>query len=146
MRRGAVFTLAGGLGMAGLGLAGVHELAWVLLAHWLFSFGHGIHQPCGQSGSVGPFPDAAGAASALSGLMMMLVAFAMGSWLGWRLDGTVFPLTNGIGFWTAAIVAVAWVLVSQALVGQPWYQRVVVHGGSIALALVAAYWFWERVS
>ena len=108
---GGWITLTGGALMCLLPHLGVVHPLSVLLPFCVFMVGHGIHQPCGQSGSVGPFPDAAGAASALSGLMMMLVAFAMGSWLGWRLDGTVFPLTNGIGFWTAAIVAVAWVLV-----------------------------------
>jgi DHA1 family bicyclomycin/chloramphenicol resistance-like MFS transporter len=43
--------------------------------------------------------------------MMMLVAFGVGSWLGWRMDGTVFPLVHGVWFWSAAIAAVAWVLV-----------------------------------
>ena len=44
------------------------------------------------------------------------------------------------------LAVLGWVLVSQALVGQPWYHRVVVRGGSIALVLVAAFWFWQRVS
>ena len=61
--------------------------------------------------------------------------------LPWALTGF------NLGVEAGQLVAVlAWVLVSQALVGQPWYQRVVVRGGSIALALVAAYWFWQRVS
>jgi DHA1 family bicyclomycin/chloramphenicol resistance-like MFS transporter len=109
--------LAGGLTLTGGTVLGVlphlgliHPLA-VLLPYCVFMVGHGIHQPCGQSGSVGPFPQAAGAASALSGLMMMLVAFGVGSWLGWRMDGTVFPLVHGVWFWSAAIAAVAWVLV-----------------------------------
>ena len=62
---------------------------------------------------MGPFPQAAGAASALSGLMMMLVAFGTGSWLGWRLDGTVFPLTNGVWFWSVWITLTAWTLVQR---------------------------------
>ena len=52
-----------------------------------------------------------GTAAALNGFVMMLVAFGVGSWLGWRMDGSVFPLTNGIGFWAVAITTVAWVLV-----------------------------------
>ena len=102
-RRGGLMALLPHLGI-------IHPLT-VLLPYCIFMVGHGIHQPCGQSGAVGPFPDAAGAASALSGLMMMLVAFGVGSWLGWRMDGSVFPLTNGIGFWAVAITTVAWVLV-----------------------------------
>ena len=73
--------------------------------------GHGIHQPSGQSGAIGPFPQAAGAASAMNGFFMMVVAFVMGGWLGVRLDGTVLPLTNGLWFWSALIALSAWVLV-----------------------------------
>ena len=57
-----------------------------------------------QSGAVGPFPHAAGAASALSGCLMTVVAFATGSWLGSRLDGTVWPLIEGELFWAAWLV------------------------------------------
>lgn len=111
VRVAGFITLAGGTTMGVLPHLGLTHPLTVLLPYCVFMVGHGIHQPCGQAGSVGPFPQAAGAASALSGLMMMVVAFAVGSWLGWRLDGTVFPLTNGIWFWAACIAAVAWVLV-----------------------------------
>lgn len=111
VRMAGFITLGGGGLMALLPHLGIIHPLTVLLPYCIFMVGHGIHQPCGQSGAVGPFPDAAGAASALSGLMMMLVAFGVGSWLGWRMDGSVFPLTNGIGFWAVAITTVAWVLV-----------------------------------
>ena len=113
MRRGAAFTLAGGLGMAGLGLAGVHQLAWVLVAHWLFSFGHGIHQPCGQAAVVGPFPHHAGTASALAGFMLAVTAMAIGAWLGVAMDGTVLPLTHIVGVMALATTLVAWTLVQR---------------------------------
>jgi DHA1 family bicyclomycin/chloramphenicol resistance-like MFS transporter len=38
-------------------------------------------------------------------------AWAPGS--GWRLDGTVFPLTQGIWFWSACIALTAWTLVQR---------------------------------
>ena len=102
-------TLVGGTLMGGLALAGVRGV-WAIVGPLLiFMVGHGVHQPCGQSGAVGPFPRAAGAASALNGFFMMLVAFAMGSWLGWRLDDTVLPLTNGLWFWSILIASTAWI-------------------------------------
>ena len=52
---------------------------------------------------MGPFPQAAGAASALNGFAIMVVAFAIGSWLSTHLDGTVYPLALGVWFWSAAI-------------------------------------------
>jgi MFS transporter, DHA1 family, multidrug resistance protein len=75
--------------------------------------GHGVHQPCGQSGAVGPFPQAAGAASALNGFLMTVVAFGVGGWVGLRLDGTAFVLTNGVWFWSVCIAATAWTLVQR---------------------------------
>ncbi len=65
----------------GGGRAGWHTPLALLPPFYLFMLGHGIHQPCGQSGCVAPFPDAAGVASAFNGFMMMLVAFATGAWV-----------------------------------------------------------------
>lgn len=113
VRRGAVFTLAGGLLLLALALGGVHTAAAVLVPQWLFCFGHGVHQPCGQSGAVGPFPRAAGAASALAGFALSLVAFVDGRWLGFVLRGEVLPFAATVAFWAAATAAVAWTLVQR---------------------------------
>ncbi len=104
-------SLSGGTLMGLLALAGWHS-SWAIMApFYLFMLGHGIHQPCSQSGAVGPFPQSAGAASALNGFLMMLVAFMIGSWLGTHMDGSVFPLVYGIWFWSVLIAAAAWTLV-----------------------------------
>jgi MFS transporter, DHA1 family, multidrug resistance protein len=106
-------TLSGGTLMGVFALAGWHN-GWAILAPFcLFMLAHGMHQPCGQSGAVGPFPHAAGAASALSGFLMMLAAFGVGGWVGMHLDGTVFALTHGVWFWSVVIAAVAWTLVQK---------------------------------
>ena len=107
----ACISLTAGTLMGGLAWAGVADVWAILLPMGLFMVGHGIHQPCGQSGAIGPFPKSAGAASALNGFFMMVVAFGIGSWLGVRMDGTVLPLTNGIWFWSAMIALSAWGLV-----------------------------------
>ncbi len=107
----AVLSLSGGTLMAGLAWAGIDQIWALLLAQALFMVGHGVHQPCGQSGAVGPFPRAAGAASALNGFSMMVVAFAMGAWLGTHMDGTTGPLTNGMWFWSVLVALFAWTLV-----------------------------------
>ena len=106
-----VLSLSGGTLMALPSLMGVQSVWAIMSAQLLFIIGHGIHQPCSQSGAVGPFPQAAGAASALNGFLMMLAAFAMGSWLGSHMDGTVLPLTLGVWFWSALIALTAWTLV-----------------------------------
>ena len=109
---GAMSLTAGTL-MGTLALAGLHHPWAIMLPFYLFMLGHGIHQPCGQSGAVGPFPQAAGAASALNGFLMMAAAFAMGGWLGTHMDGTVFPLALGVWFWSALIALSAWTLVQK---------------------------------
>lgn len=117
----AVLTLAGGLLTAALAWAGVRSVWAILLPFYLFILAHGVHQPCSQSGAVGPFPGAAGAASALNGFLMMLAAFAMGGWLGAYMDGTVLPMVHGILFWSVAIALTAWTLVQKY--GEPMPQR-----------------------
>jgi MFS transporter, DHA1 family, multidrug resistance protein len=106
-------TLTGGTMLGVLGWMGVQNLWALLLPFLLFMLGHGVHQPCGQSGAVGPFPQAAGAASALNGFLMMVAAFAVGGWVGVRLDGTAAVLTDGVWFWSACIAATAWTLVQR---------------------------------
>ncbi len=96
-----------------LALAGVHA-AWASFVPFLlYMLAHGIHQPCGQSSAVAPFPGAAGTASALTGFVMMVVAFAVGGWVGQRLDATVFALTNGVWFWSVCLAAISWTLMQR---------------------------------
>lgn len=116
--RGAVavgggLTLAGGLSMAVLSLMGVHSVWAIAVPQWLYALGHGIHQPCGQAGAVGPFPEKAGTAASLSGFGMTVSAFAVGLWLGRNLDGTVYPLTLGVGAFSIGVALVAWTLVQR---------------------------------
>ncbi len=113
VRRGGCFTLAAALAVAVPAALGLQSVWTVLLPYCLFAFGHGQHQPCGQAGVVGPFPRAAGAASALAGLLLALVAFAVGRWLGVALDGTVRPLAYGMAFWALLTCATAWTLVQR---------------------------------
>ena len=112
----AAATLTAGTSMGVMALAGVQSVAAIMVPFYLFMLGHGVHQPCGQSGAVGPFPQAAGAASALSGFLMMVTAFFMGGWLGRSLadhPGSVTPLTHGVWFWSVAIALTAWTLVQR---------------------------------
>jgi len=104
-------SLAGGTLMGALALVNLHNGWAIMLPQYLFMLGHGVHQPCSQSGAVGPFPQAAGAASALNGFFMMLAAFVVGNWLGTHMDGTVFPLAYGVWFWSVLIALAAWTLV-----------------------------------
>lgn len=113
VRRGAFFSLAGGLGLGACGLLAAAPLPAVLLAHGLYLFGHGLLQPCGQAGAVGPFPRMAGLASALAGCLLALVAFGTGTWLGAAMDGTIRPLGVGLAVAACATALVAWTLVQR---------------------------------
>jgi DHA1 family bicyclomycin/chloramphenicol resistance-like MFS transporter len=114
VRRGAFFTLVAGLGFVLPAAAGVQGWAALLLPQWLLCFGHGLHQPCGQAGAVGPFPRAAGAAAALAGFVLSLVAFGIGTGLGAALGAaptSTLPYAAGIGIACAVVCLVAWGLV-----------------------------------
>jgi MFS transporter, DHA1 family, multidrug resistance protein len=114
VRRGGWFTLAAAVAMVLPAALGIQSVWTVLPPYCLFAFGHGQHQPCGQAAVVGPFPRTAGAASALAGLLLALVAFGVGRWLGVALDGSVRPLAYGMGFWALLTCTVAWTLVQRA--------------------------------
>ena len=107
------FTLAGGTLMGILALAGLHTPWAIMLPFYLYMLAHGVHQPCSQSGAVGPFPYAAGAAAALNGFLMMVAAFGVGGWLGAHMDGTVMPLVYGVWLSSIVVALIAWTLVQR---------------------------------
>lgn len=113
VKRAAIFSLAGGLSMALLAYLDVQSLWAVLIPQYVFSYGHGMHQPCGQAGAVGPFPHAAGVASALAGFTMSVVAFGVGIWLGQAMDGSTRPMAYMIGFFATLTSLVACTLVQR---------------------------------
>ena len=75
------------------------------------ALGHGVLQPCSQAGAVGPFPQQAGAAAALSGFAVALSAFAVGAWLSLSLDGTVRPMAATMALLGLGAAACGWTLV-----------------------------------
>ena len=108
---GGALSLLGGVWMVCAAYGGWHSIASLMAPYYLFILAHGIHQPCGQSGAVGPFPKAAGAASALGGFLMMVAAFATGLWLGAVKDGSAMPMAQSIAFWSVLTALSAWLLV-----------------------------------
>lgn len=109
----ALFTLLGGGLMAMNAWLGWQSVLSLMGPFYLYVFAHGIHQPCSQSGAVGPFPKAAGAASALGGFLMMAAAFTTGLWLGAAKDDSVMPMAQSIAFWSVITALAAWVLVQR---------------------------------
>jgi DHA1 family bicyclomycin/chloramphenicol resistance-like MFS transporter len=106
------FTLAGGISITVLAYAGQGQSwygPWAVMGPvYLFMLAHGVHQPCGQSGAVAPFPRMAGTASALNGFLMMLGAFFMGGWLGSHMAQPSLALAHGMLLWSLCIGLLAW--------------------------------------
>lgn len=110
---GGFFAITGGSLMALFAALGWQSVAAILLPYYLFMIGHGINQPCAQSGVMGPFPRSAGAASALSSLVMVIGAFLIGQWLGRAMDGSTLPMALGIWFCSVAVAATGWGLAAR---------------------------------
>lgn len=111
VKRGAWFSFAGGTGLLFTGLFEIQAVWAVLIPQLFFCFGHGIHQPVGQAGAPGPFPQAAGAASSLNGLMMALAAFTTGIYLSIWLDMGVMIYCAGLFAWSLLLSFAAWWIV-----------------------------------
>jgi DHA1 family bicyclomycin/chloramphenicol resistance-like MFS transporter len=78
VRIGACLTMAGGACQLLLWLV-YGSAPWILLApQCIYMLGHGFHQPCGQGGTVAPFPANAGRAAAISGFILTSMAFLVG--------------------------------------------------------------------
>ena len=108
---GATLQLTAGMTMAALALAGVHAPPAIGIPMFFVGLSHGVIQPPVQSGAVAPFAHAAGAAAALLGFTMMLVATAIGIWIGVTYNSTVYPLTLTICACGLASAAIAFTLV-----------------------------------
>ncbi len=114
---GGALSLSGGGLMLAFALAGVSTVWSIMGPAFIFMLGHGVHQPCGQSGAIAPFPKAAGAASAITGFLMMVVAFGAAYWVGANMDGSALPMIIGVAFCSAAVAFIAWVPVQRVRLG-----------------------------
>lgn len=114
---GGALSLSGGGLMLAFALSGVSTVWTIMVPAFIFMLGHGVHQPCGQSGAIAPFPKAAGAASAITGFLMMVVAFGAAYWVGANMDGSALPMIVGVAFCSAAVAFIAWVPVQRVRLG-----------------------------
>jgi DHA1 family bicyclomycin/chloramphenicol resistance-like MFS transporter len=112
--RAAWLTLAASVALVWLAQQPDPSVLAVMAPVCLYALGHGVHMPCGQAGVVGPFPQAAGLASALAGFVTSALAFGIGLWLGRTLApaaGAVAPFALGMAAAALSTVAVATTLV-----------------------------------
>lgn len=112
---GALIALAGGLALFACGWLGPDRgLAGALaivLPMMLFMIGIGFVMPNSMAGGIGPFPQMAGAASALLGFLQMAMGAVVGIAVGHLHDGTARPMTTAI-----LLAAIAVVLAHRLLV------------------------------
>jgi MFS transporter, DHA1 family, multidrug resistance protein len=65
VRIASITSLLAGLAFAAVAFFDLRNLWALLLPQWVYLLAHGVHQPCGQTGAVAPFPRAAGVAGRL---------------------------------------------------------------------------------
>lgn len=107
VRRAAWCSAIAGVAFAVVALLEIRQPALLMAPVVLYALGHGVHQPCGQTGAVGPFPRAAGLASALAGFATAVVAFAVGLYLGAALDAGVRPFAAAMSVFAVLTALVA---------------------------------------
>lgn len=105
---GALIALAGGVVLVACGWfgpdRGLPGALAIVLPMMIFMIGIGFVMPNAFAGGIGPFPQMAGAASALLGFLQMAVAAVVGIAVGHLDDGTARPMTTAI---LLAAIAVA---------------------------------------
>lgn len=89
---GVVFLAAGGVLMLAAVLLGPGHPAEIVAPMVVYLVGVGLVMPQTMASALQPFPDRAGAASSLLGLVQMLTAALIGIGLGQMLDGGALPL------------------------------------------------------
>jgi DHA1 family bicyclomycin/chloramphenicol resistance-like MFS transporter len=107
---GGAIGLVGGalllaLALADSGRTGLDGAAAVVGPMVLFMVGIGLVMPNATAGAIGPFPRAAGSASALVGFLQTTLAAIAGALVGLFHDGTAIPMALAIVLATAAILA-----------------------------------------
>jgi MFS transporter, DHA1 family, multidrug resistance protein len=98
---GCSITLVGGMILLTLGLSDVvHPLA-IIIPIAIYDMGVGIVMPQCQAAAMHPFPEKAGAASALSGFTILGVSGLLGLLVATLYDHTQMPLV-----WTVAVMSI----------------------------------------
>ncbi len=104
LRRGVILAAIAGIGMAALAWADVRHVAAVIAPMFLFMLALALVLPQAMAGALSPFPQIAGNASALLGMLQFGFSSIVGVWVGELFDGTARPMAAVIG----AMTVLAW--------------------------------------
>lgn len=116
---GATVCAAGGVVMAGLATAGIHQPWAVVGPHIVFMLGVGILMPQTMAGALAPNPQCAGAASSLFGFLQMTIAAVVGGLVGQFHDGSSRTMALTIGLMGLLALVSHWLLVRRRIEVQP---------------------------
>ncbi|MBE0615972.1 MAG: multidrug effflux MFS transporter [Burkholderiales bacterium] len=111
LKYGTPLALASGSAMLALALAGVQNLAALMVPMFFYLIAAGINLPNAMAGAIGPFPRMAGMASALMGFIQMAVGAGVGYVVGKLHDGSTVPMTAAIAAAGWGVFLVYWVMV-----------------------------------
>ncbi len=109
LRTGATIALAAAAGGFALSLRVEPDFAGIVAPVFLYMFGAGLVLPAAMAGAIGPFPERAGAASALLGFVQLLVAASAGMVVAVLYDGTARPMTGVLVLAAAATAGAAFI-------------------------------------
>jgi DHA1 family bicyclomycin/chloramphenicol resistance-like MFS transporter len=96
LRYGSLLAMVAGLILASLAYMGGDTPTSVVAPMVLFMVGVGLIMPNSMAGAIGPFPQMAGAASALMGFLQMSIAACVGAMVGALHNGTHLPMVIAI--------------------------------------------------
>jgi DHA1 family bicyclomycin/chloramphenicol resistance-like MFS transporter len=93
MGMGVMVIAAGGLALAAVVAAGIPGV-WLVVAMALYLAGLGLAMPQAMAGALTPFPDRAGTAASLMGLVQQAVAATVAAVIGGYLGDSAWPVTG----------------------------------------------------
>jgi DHA1 family bicyclomycin/chloramphenicol resistance-like MFS transporter len=108
MGLGAIVIAAGGLALTAVVAAGIPGI-WLVAAMALYLAGLGLAMPQAMAGALTPFPDSAGTAASLLGLVQQTVAAIVAAVIGGYLGHSAWPVT-GVVVAMGCITFLLWVL------------------------------------
>jgi MFS transporter, DHA1 family, multidrug resistance protein len=89
---GCSLCVSGGICMVGTMAFGQPTVATYMFCQFLYLLGHGVVQPISQAAAIGPFPEKAGAAGSVLGVMIHVGAFAWVALFSGAPASTAWPL------------------------------------------------------
>jgi MFS transporter, DHA1 family, multidrug resistance protein len=112
---GVSMLAVGGLALAGVVAAGIPG-GWLVVAMAIYLAGLGLAMPQAMAGALTPFPDRAGTAASLMGLVQQTVAAAVAAVIGGYLGHSAWPMT-GVVVVAGCLTFLLWAFTRRLRVG-----------------------------